>query len=100
METTYKGVTFKSKLEARWAYLMDQNGTKWEYEPASFVNWIPDFRLEIAGEVIYAEVKPVDGFPTETAEKIDRSPWEGPTLILGANPSTVWTRENGRWKQE
>ena len=98
VETIYKGVTFRSKLEARWAYHLDQDGIKWEYEPTSFVNWVPDFRLQVRGEVIYAEVKPMEGFPTETAEKIDRSAWDGPAMILGATPSAVWKRENGRWE--
>lgn len=34
--TTYKGVTFRSKLEARWAVFFDTLGIEWEYEPQGY----------------------------------------------------------------
>jgi hypothetical protein len=33
LPTYYKGVTFRSRLEARWAIVFDELGIKWEYEP-------------------------------------------------------------------
>jgi hypothetical protein len=48
--TTYKGVQFRSRLEARWAVFFDFVGIKWQYEPRVLdVSWdsvyIPDFWL-------------------------------------------------------
>ena len=93
IETTYKGVTFRSQLEARWAAEFDSREMKWEYEPASFMNWIPDFRIEIQGQETYAEVKPVN-----VAEKIDASAWTGQAMILGRSPEHRWIRQQSKWK--
>ena len=43
--TEYGGTTFRSQLEARWAAYFDRRGIAWEYEPAQFNGWTPDFRL-------------------------------------------------------
>ena len=62
--TEYGGTTFRSQLEARWAAYFDQRGIAWEYEPARFAGWTPDFRLIMDGAQVYAEVKPVtESFP-------------------------------------
>ena len=34
--TRYKGVRFRSRLEAQWAVFWDELGVKWEYEPQPF----------------------------------------------------------------
>ena len=47
--TEYGGVTFRSQLEARWAAYFDRRGIAWEYEPARFDGWTPDFRLLLDG---------------------------------------------------
>lgn len=61
--TTYKGIKFRSRLEARWAAYFDlrDDGLKWAYEPIDLPGWIPDFMLEIPGIELpaLAEVKPV-----------------------------------------
>jgi len=59
--TIYKGVRFRSRLEARWAVFWDELGVKWEYEPQPFKFsdgkqytpdfWIVDLRL-------WVEIKP------------------------------------------
>jgi len=55
IETLYKGIKFRSRLEATWAVFFDNLGWEWEYEPCDFNGWIPDFLLE--GEY-FVEVKP------------------------------------------
>ena len=100
IRTLYKGVTFRSQLEARWAAWFDQNGTKWEYEPVQMGNWLPDFRIETQNEKTCVEVKPVDEFPADVAEKIDRSNWRGRAMILGRTPAAMWSREQGEWRRE
>ena len=44
--TEYKGVLFRSRLEARWAAFFDLAGWKWQYEPFDLQGWTPDFRVE------------------------------------------------------
>jgi hypothetical protein len=58
----YKGILFRSRLEARWAVFMDEAGIDWEFEPVwiqtdsdLYRNWLPDFRLPRYGQ--WAEVK-------------------------------------------
>lgn len=50
IETSYKGVTFRSRLEARWAVFFDELHVRWLYEPEGFVlpsgaRYLPDFFL-------------------------------------------------------
>lgn len=58
--TTYAGVNFRSRLEARWAAFFDLCGWKWDYEPFDLEGWAPDFKLTIGDIVFLAEVKPFD----------------------------------------
>lgn len=51
IETKYQGYRFRSRLEARWAVLLDELSIKWEYEPEGFslgsepetIFYLPDF---------------------------------------------------------
>lgn len=58
--TTYKGLRFRSRLEARVAAAFDRNGIEYEYESEAFqlddVRYLPDFWLPRAHQWI--EVKP------------------------------------------
>lgn len=83
--TMYRGVQFRSRLEARWAAFFDQLQWKWEYEPCDFKGWIPDFLLHGAMRV-FVEVKPVEEFPRNIADEIDRSGCEDECLIVGRCP--------------
>ncbi len=65
IETKYKGYRFRSRLEARWAVMLDSLGIKWEYEPEGYViddkTWyLPDFYLPDCDT--WLEIKPK--FPT------------------------------------
>ena len=49
--TIYRGQTFRSRLEARWASYFDALGIEWTYEPECYrlpdgVSYLPDFRLK------------------------------------------------------
>jgi hypothetical protein len=58
-ETHYAGVTFRSRLEAKWAAFFDLVGWKWEYEPIDLPGWSPDFLIH--GHCpLYVEVKPFE----------------------------------------
>ena len=59
--TTYAGVDFRSRLEARWAAFFDLMGWRWEYEPIDEAGWVPDFLLiGRAYDPIPVEVKPIE----------------------------------------
>lgn len=60
--TLYKGIWFRSRLEARWAVYFDHAhlfGFKWEYEPEGFTDgnlrYLPDFWLPVSRH--YIEIK-------------------------------------------
>ena len=60
METYYKRVLFRSKLEANWAEYFDFENIDWHYEPETFTlkngtNYLPDFYLPKLQ--IFVEVK-------------------------------------------
>jgi hypothetical protein len=74
IETKYKGIMFRSRLEARWAIFMDTMGVKYDYEPEAFdlgdgIFYTPDFWLpEVKA---YLEIKPE--YPSsEETEKAHR----------------------------
>lgn len=60
LPSTYKGVTFRSRLEARWAALFDSYQIRWAYEPEGYEtpagNYLPDFLLPDLDYLV--EVKP------------------------------------------
>lgn len=73
--TTYKGIDFRSRLEAKWATFFDLLGWKWEYEPFDLNGWIPDFILIGKNQTTLVEVKPytrLDEFK-ECREKVNQS---------------------------
>ncbi len=67
IQTMYSGCRFRSRLEARWAVLLDRLGADWEYEPEGFVlndgtYYLPDFLVHnvegrAGGEDLWIEVK-------------------------------------------
>lgn len=56
--TLYRGVQFRSRLEARWAVMFDLMGWSWDYEPFDAQGYIPDFRINEQHPTII-EVKPI-----------------------------------------
>ncbi len=69
IKTTYNGVNFRSRLEARWAVFFDLVGWKYEYEPYDLNGWIPDFILFGADEIL-VEVKPFSKFECFDTKKL------------------------------
>lgn len=57
---TYRGITFRSSLEADWAATLDELGIYWQYEPIALQlpsgqQYLPDFHLPAINT--WAEVK-------------------------------------------
>ena len=69
--TTYNGIPMRSRLEARYAAQLDDEGRHWTYEPRAFANqagqYLPDFQVEPEDDdpwpaTMFVEVRPtVDG---------------------------------------
>lgn len=96
--TEVNGVTFRSRLEARWAAFFDHINIPWTYEPYDLNGWIPDFLLS-GPQSVLVEVKPfagpyhdpglplgVDDDIGQTIDKIDASGCEMEVILLGAGP--------------
>lgn len=84
--TTYKGVRFRSRLEAKWAAFFDAVGWTWEYEPIDLEGYIPDFILPDMATPLLVEVKPAMtlGELQETAvPKVEASGWEYEAMLVG-----------------
>lgn len=103
--TVYKGIEFRSRLEARSAAAFDRRGWRWRYEPDTYVagrtGYIPDFRLaNDAGEEFWIEVKSsltqVDDdhkarqFARETRDEVLYG-YEGDSFLH--RPADVWESE-------
>lgn len=61
--TVYKGVSFRSRLEARSAAAFDRQGCSWRYEydtyQAGGTGYVPDFYVvDRSGVAVWVEVKP------------------------------------------
>jgi hypothetical protein len=61
--TYYKGILFRSRLEALWAHWFDCNGFNWQYEPEITLSedgtmYTPDFLIDKDGVIAFVEVKP------------------------------------------
>ncbi len=95
--TEYGGTIFRSQLEARWAAHFDRRGIAWEYEPARFDGWTPDFRLLMDGAQVYAEVKPVSEFPMDVAQRVLNAGCDADVVILGQGPRHAWRYGDGGW---
>jgi hypothetical protein len=102
--TEYAGVTFRSRLEARWAQTLDANSIRWAYEPETLTLpsgtvYIPDFWLPELGTWI--EVKGT-GIPrVEKTAELAKSrachcddectcQWPGGELVIVGRESLDW----------
>lgn len=89
----YKGVTFKSKLEARWAIFFDSLHVEWNYELESFelpTKWyIPDFWLP--EWKVWFEVKPSLASIEEKTKARELCEATGYTVLISEGaPSLRW----------
>lgn len=91
--TTWNGIQFRSRLEARWASFFTKLGWEWSYEPIDLKGYIPDFLLHMHEDVL-VEVKPFTRFEDpsigEAKAKVLSSGWEGPFGVVGARFTGFW----------
>jgi hypothetical protein len=89
--TTYKGIEFRSRLEAKWAVMFDHLGWTWEYEPIDFNGYIPDFHIDFGRRSYFVEIKPAmttaEMYPAldKARSAVGRGRTEN-ILVLGGSP--------------
>lgn len=89
--TSYKGVNFRSRLEATWAAFFETCGIRCEYEPFDLDGWTPDFLIHSTRSVL-VEVKPLlfgtSGWREDIEMARDAAGKVGSNeaLILGVSP--------------
>jgi hypothetical protein len=113
--TVYRGQTFRSRLEAKWAAFFDILKWEWVYEPFDLGGWSPDFAIRAPGassarKIVLVEVKPIMEFDEDVAAKMvascprdSRDPLccsDFELLILGLRPTEEklgWLMEGDVW---
>ena len=90
--TMYRGVRFRSRLEAKWAVFFDLAGWPWMYEPVDLNGYVPDFILQLHQPVL-VEVKPALNLAdmSEAIAKIGRCGWNknNEALVVGASIGVI-----------
>lgn len=89
LPTTYGGIKFRSRLEARWALFFDAAGLRFHYEPEGFalpggIAYLPDFWLP--GFRMFLEVKPGEPSPAETAKALGLAQAGDADVLLAMGP--------------
>ena len=88
--TLYKGIQYRSRLEATWACFFELAGLTYEYEPFDLPGWSPDFLIKKTGWSDLVEVKPVFEFTKPMKSKIESAlqtaNLETSILLLGVSP--------------
>lgn len=129
LDTRFKGVQFRSRLEVRWAMFFEAMRIRWEYEPQLFElpsgRYLPDFRLTWPGHSLWAECKPtedvltardkaryhdfgtnrvlllLEGLPAARAYKNARAlDQPGGIVLLGEGPRFVQTADGSPYDME
>lgn len=104
--TLYKGVYFRSRLEARWAIIFDRLGIDWYYETEGYdiqidegitIRYLPDFKLR-GGSIrcpdpLYVEVK--GNMQPDDALKIAAFSEHYPIYVVGEIPKDIMDICNG-----
>jgi hypothetical protein len=98
--TAYRGIKFRSRLEATWAAFFDELKWDWSYEPFDLNGWVPDFILTFPHDSLLVEIKPGLEFQEQRdplLARYEKSVAEllKPILLCGRDPfqavSTNWS---------
>lgn len=83
--TTYRGVRFRSRLEARYAAFFDELALPWRYEPIDLEGYIPDYLLDLEQGPILFEVKGSLEDEAIAKAKIEQSGWTGEAIVASGD---------------
>jgi hypothetical protein len=93
-----RGIEYRSRVEAKWAYMFDGLGWQWTYEPEDAPGYIPDFCLTWGSLEMVIEIKSNSSFAAlcerfngdyEKARECLRG---RPFILLGG---AVWKNDHG-----
>ena len=86
-----RGIQFRSRIEAQWAYIFEKLEWNWEYEPIDLEGYIPDFIIKFNDDEdnieILIEIKGDTNIwknYKEHKNKIINSGWTKKFAILGS----------------
>jgi hypothetical protein len=88
--TLWRGIQFRSRLEARWAAFFTELKLPWEYEPTDLEWYIPDFIINFKRRRLLVEIKPAQEDLEYAKHKLKHSGWEGDSLIAISGQSREW----------
>lgn len=102
--TIFRGIEYRSRLEARWAAMFHQLGWQYEYEPFDGNGYIPDFLVHdgnfLSDRALLIEVKPAvtnDDYqkPWSKINNGLHGHWDGDVLLVGTSPlpGSMWQSE-------
>lgn len=83
--TQYRGIWYRSRLEAKWAAFFDEMKWRYQYEPVEFQMWSPDFVL-IGATNTFVEVKPITGRHEKVESKLLSSCCRDEMMVVGLCP--------------
>lgn len=88
--TSFRGINYRSRLEAKWAAFFTSIGWSFTYEPFDTDGYIPDFLIH-GDSPLLVEIKPavVEADYWQHVDKLTRglsTHWSNDILILGADP--------------
>ena len=90
MPTTYNGIPFRSRLEARWAIFFDAMSTPWEYEPENFITrhgpYLPDFYLPECDSFFIVKGEGITEEEKEKVEDLAAKTERGAVIAIGQIP--------------
>lgn len=94
--TKFRGVQYRSRLEARWAAFFTLLNFDFVYEPFDLGAWSPDFLLKGKyGFEVLVEVKPITEIDAETTRKMFDAAKEQRLLLVGVSPKVSSVGLNG-----
>lgn len=88
LPTVYRGIEFRSRLEARWAVFLSELGIGYHYEPEGYRlasgNYLPDFY--IPAQDCFLEIKPDQPSDLEVAKCSELASSSGKEVFLLFGP--------------
>lgn len=103
-----RGIQYRSRIEAKWAYMFETLEWEWNYEPEDSPYYIPDFCLILNGKEVLVEIKSSNSFGALKErfngdyEKAREGLKGRKFLLLGGN---VWSSKdtdviNKEWRED
>jgi hypothetical protein len=109
--TTYRGILFRSFLESRFAWHLDEMGEEWLYEPRRIGDYLPDFEIVSAARPTYVELKPTRAEVSEAQRRMEVIWQHVPDAMLivacaegcalfSCTPGGEWREWQERWRYD